>query len=97
MWRNKIIFAIIICGTIGFIFFLQPPDYTVAGHDVETEIRFGANNDPVYLGGCQTHHPPIPPKVIYKTVKKNFVTLPCALEVLPPYGAIEFQKRLSFY
>ncbi len=46
------------------------------------------------MAGCKTFHFPQPPLVVYKTVSRNFMTLPCALEVPPPFNSVEVQKLI---
>jgi hypothetical protein len=55
------------------------------------ENRTGNNS--VYLAGCKSFHGSEPPAIVYKTVRKNFVTWPCALEVPPPDGAIKWERH----
>lgn len=50
-------------------------------------------NTPVYVSGCKTYHTPVVErKPIYPTVRKNFVTRLCALEVFPTNGLIAGNK-----
>ena len=53
------------------------------------------NNNSVYLAGCKTYQRSEPPAIVYKTVRRNFVTWPCALEVPPPDGAIEWERNFA--
>ncbi len=47
------------------------------------------NNTPAYLSGCKTFHKPVVArKTIYPTIRKNFVTRLCALEVFPSNDVI---------
>jgi len=50
-------------------------------------------NDPVFIAGCKAFHGPVPPKVIYPTVKKNFIALTCALEVYPPHALMALRRN----
>ncbi|MBL7900673.1 MAG: hypothetical protein JNK73_01650 [Bacteroidia bacterium] len=57
-----------------------------------TEKPFLSENSAVFMSGCQTYPRPVKPKVIYPTVRTNFVTRLCALEVFPSNKAIAVQR-----
>lgn len=57
-----------------------------------TEKPFLNENSAVFMSGCQTYPRPVKPKVIYPTVRTNFVTRLCALEVFPSNKAIAVQR-----
>jgi hypothetical protein len=51
------------------------------------------NNTPAYISGCKTYHTPVVErKPVYATIRKNFVTRLCALEVFPTNGIIASSK-----
>lgn len=94
MITQKLSIAIIFCCVAALAFINSWSDQGNMSADIITASGTGIENDPVYMTGCQTHPRPIPPDIVYDPVVKNFVTLPCALEVPPPDAAIEREKRL---
>jgi hypothetical protein len=93
METNKIIFSVLaIVVVAGYAFFLNEEPTKTSPEPVSGN-NYGNINKPVYMAGCRTFDRPVEPVVVYPTVRKNFVTLLCALEVFPPYGIFALQKR----
>lgn len=89
---NRIIVVILAAATVISYKLYFRDDTVELKQDLISNRSFSNDNKPVYMSGCQTFHGSVPPKVIYPTVKKNFMALTCALEVPPPYGVIALQR-----
>ncbi len=92
MTINKTTIALIAAGSFLFFELYLKEDAVAADQDPITEKPFLSENSAVFMSGCQTYPRPVKPKVIYPTVRKNFVTRLCALEVFPSNEAIAVQR-----
>ena len=77
--------------TAAFIFLRDP--HTVLTQELICESKYGISNEAAYMKGCKAFRMPETPAVFHEPVAQRFVNLPCALEVPPPFAALEFRKR----
>lgn len=93
MNKIKFIFVVLITLTAFFAAWFFASDKPESNIRLIEQNNFLNDNKPVHLPGCQTYQRPVPKKVLYPAVRKNFVTRLCALEVPPPYGVIVMQRK----
>ena len=89
---KQILISAICISSLFFCYSCTEP--ATAGYRAIAGSTLGTNNNSVHMAGCKTFHFPQPPLVVYKTVSRNFMTLPCALEVPPPFNSVEVQKLI---
>lgn len=96
--RNlRVLLPLILVCLMG-LFYLFP--WKVSGKltpELTRESAYAIGNNATLLTGCKVLARSAPRKIIYEPVVKRFINLPCALEVPPPFSAIEFKKRSRVY
>lgn len=75
--------------SIAFLLYLEftgTEEKPAAYENLIVDSLVGHGNTSLHLPGCRTFDPPVPAKVVYPTVSRNYFNRVCALEVFPPYG-----------
>jgi len=89
---NKTTLTVIAAASFLFFELYLKEEKDTADQSPMTDKPFLNENSAVYMSGCKTYPKPVAPKVIYPTVRQNFVTRLCALEVFPSNEAIAVQR-----
>jgi hypothetical protein len=78
----------------GLLFFEFYPggDALVSNKDLAYANNVLSKNEAVNVSGCRTYQRPVAPKVVYPSIRKNFVSRLCALEVFPSNEAIAVSR-----
>jgi hypothetical protein len=92
MSTTKTTFTVLALGLAAFLSISFFDNTGTLSYNPATPANLVNLNTPVHLAGCTTFERPVPPKVVFPTVTKNFVTRLCALEVYPPYAVLLMQK-----
>src|SRR5688572_25916440 len=95
MTPTKLKIGILVVASLAFSTYYFSDEGVVDNQDLIATTNSLNDNDPAYMSGCQTHHGPVAPKVIYPTVNKNYVTRLCALEV-PPSNVVIAKQRATW-
>jgi len=84
MVNHKGIFGIFFSVSILYVVYCFVSETTVEDKTLLNEYTLLSENEAVNISGCRTYQPPkVVKSPIYPSLRKNFVTRLCALEVFP--------------
>ncbi len=96
MSTNKLAIALLSLGSVVFIELYLKDDSVSIVNDPIAEKPYMNDNSAVFMSGCKTFSKPVQPKVVYPTVRRNFVNRLCALEVFPSNEAIAVTRNMTY-